>query len=64
MLVIAGRHDRICPVEAAEVMAHLIPDAELAVMERSGHMPFVEQQDRYVEAVRSFLDRRVATAPR
>ena len=64
VLVIAGRHDRICPVEAAEVMAHLIPDAELAVMERSGHMPFVEQQDRYVEAVRSFLDRRVATAPR
>jgi pimeloyl-ACP methyl ester carboxylesterase len=57
VLVLGGRHDRTCPVEAAEVIAHGIKDAELVVFERSGHMTYVEEQDRYLEVVRDFLDR-------
>lgn len=57
VLVLAGRHDRTCPVEAAGVMATRIPDAELVVFEASAHMPFVEEPDAYVEAVRGFLSR-------
>jgi len=60
VLVLAGRHDRTCPVEASELMAKEIPRAELVVFEHSGHMTFVEEQDRYVEAVRDFLDRHTA----
>jgi proline iminopeptidase len=57
VLVLAGRHDRTCPVGAAEEMARGLPDAELVVFEESGHMTFAEEQDRYLAAVRRFLGR-------
>ncbi len=57
VLVATGRHDRTCTVEAAKAIAAGISDAELAVFERSGHMTFVEEQDRYVDVVRDFLGR-------
>ena len=55
VLVLAGRHDRTCPVPAAEAMAAGVPDAELVIFEHSGHMTFVEENDAYVAAVRAFL---------
>ena len=55
MLVTAGRHDRTCVVEAAEDMVARIPDGRLEVFERSGHMMFVEEQDRYLDVVSEFL---------
>jgi proline iminopeptidase len=57
VLVLAGRHDRTCTVEAAEAMAAGIPNAELVVFEESAHMMFAEEPDRYVAVVRDFLDR-------
>jgi pimeloyl-ACP methyl ester carboxylesterase len=57
VLVLAGRHDRTCTLAASELMADRIPDAELVVCERSGHMTFVEEPDRYVAALRDFLRR-------
>ena len=60
VLVLAGRHDRTCPVPAAEAMAAGVPDAELVIFEHSGHMAFVEENDAYVAAVRDFLERRAA----
>lgn len=56
VLVLAGRHDRTCSVAAAESMAEGIPTAELVVFEHSGHMTFVEENERYLEVVRGFLD--------
>ena len=57
VLVLAGRHDRTCPVEAAEAIADGVPGAELVVFERSGHMMYVEEQAEYLAVVRDFLDR-------
>ena len=57
VLVLAGRHDRACSVEAAEAMAKGIPNAELVVFEHSGHMTFVEEPDAYLDAVEGFLNR-------
>jgi proline iminopeptidase len=57
VLVLAGRHDRACSVEAAETMAGGIPNAELVVFENSGHMTFVEEPALYVAVVRDFLAR-------
>jgi len=57
VLVLAGRHDRVCPAAASEDMAGKLPDAELVVFENSAHMMFVEEQDRYLAVVRQFLDR-------
>jgi proline iminopeptidase len=59
VLVLAGRHDRTCPVPAAEAMAAGLPDAELVVFEHSGHMTFVEENAGYLAAVSDFLARRV-----
>jgi proline iminopeptidase len=58
VLVLAGRHDRTCSIEAAETMAAGLPDAELVVFEDSGHMTFIEENEAYLDAVRGFLARR------
>lgn len=55
VLVLAGRYDRTCPVEAAEAIAAGVQHAELVIFEQSGHMTYVEENDRYVAAVRDFL---------
>jgi len=57
VLVLAGRHDRVCPAAAAADMARRLPDAELVVFEDSAHMTFAEENDRYLATVRRFLDR-------
>ena len=57
VLVLAGRRDRTCSVAAAEVIAAALPDAELVLFEESGHMTFVEENERYLKVVRDFLDR-------
>jgi proline-specific peptidase len=59
VLILAGRHDRACSVKAAEFMAANIPDAELVVFENSAHMTFVEENERYLSVVRSFLERKI-----
>ncbi len=59
VLVLTGRHDRTCSVEAAEAIAAGIPNAELRIFEQSGHMTFVEEPDLYNAVVRSFLTRTV-----
>lgn len=55
VLVLAGRHDRTCSVPAAEAIAAGVPGAELVVFEKSGHMTFVEENERYLSVVRDFL---------
>jgi proline iminopeptidase len=55
VLVLAGRHDRVCPVAASEHMVRLIPNGRLHVFGDSAHMTFVEEPDAYLEAVAGFL---------
>lgn len=57
VLILAGRRDRTCSMEAAEFMAKNVPNAELVVFEKSAHMTFVEENERYVSTVRAFLER-------
>lgn len=57
LLVLAGRYDRTCSVAAAEAIARGARQAELVVFERSGHMTYVEENERYLRVVRDFLDR-------
>jgi proline iminopeptidase len=55
VLVLAGRHDRTCSVEAAQAIAEGVRQGHLVVFESSGHMTFVEQNEAYVRTVRDFL---------
>jgi pimeloyl-ACP methyl ester carboxylesterase len=62
VLVLAGRHDRTCVVEAAQAIAEGVPRGELMVFESSGHMTFVEENEAYVRTVRDFLKRHVGAS--
>lgn len=56
VLVLAGRYDRTCAVGASQDMARRLAGSELVVFEKPAHMTFAEEQDRYLAAVRAFLD--------
>jgi proline iminopeptidase len=62
VLALAGRHDRVCAPEAAELLAARCPRGEAVVFERSGHTTFVEENERYLDVVRDFLRRATADA--
>ena len=55
-LLLAGRHDVFCPPFQAERIAKWAPAARLVVLEDSGHLPWVEEPDAFVAAVRAWLD--------
>jgi proline iminopeptidase len=59
VLVLSGRGDRTCAVEGAEAMTKGLPDAEFVVFEHSGHMTYVEENEKYLEVMRGFLDRHI-----
>jgi 3-oxoadipate enol-lactonase len=44
-LIVHGRHDRLIPVENAELMAERMPHARLVILEHSGHLYPTEQPD-------------------
>jgi pimeloyl-ACP methyl ester carboxylesterase len=54
-LLVWGAQDRDVPVAAGQVMARLIPAAQLAVFENAGHFAYLDQFDRFRLLVRRFL---------
>jgi proline iminopeptidase len=54
-LVAVGRWDAILPMSHSEILYKSIPGAQLVVFRRSGHFPFIEEQGRFLEVVRTFL---------
>ncbi len=53
-LILHGRHDPI-PLEWAEELAGVMPDARLTVLENSGHVPYVEESEETFREIRRFL---------
>jgi 3-oxoadipate enol-lactonase len=51
-LIVHGTLDQMLPVENAHVIAGLIPDARLEILEGIGHMFFLEEPQRSAELVR------------
>jgi proline iminopeptidase len=54
-LVLAGRHDWICPPEFSEEIARLIPGAELRVFEESSHSIRSDEPQAFIDAVKGFV---------
>lgn len=54
-LLVWGRHDRVLPLETAELWTTGIPQARLAVVEECGHAPQREQPQELVRLVTEFL---------
>jgi len=56
-LIMAGRHDWITPpAQGAERLHAGLPNAKLVIFEESGHFPFIEEHDKFVYAVRDWLN--------
>ena len=44
-------------VEGGQAIAKGLPDSEFMVFENSGHMTYVEENEKYLKVVREFLNR-------
>ncbi len=58
-LVLWGRHDPACPVEQAEYQLRSFPNANVVVLEESGHWPFVDDPDAVASHVIPFLEQQL-----
>ncbi|MDP1675426.1 MAG: alpha/beta hydrolase [Bacteroidota bacterium] len=56
-LVIGGRHDVHVSSSWSELMAEKIPHARLAMMEHSGHFPWLDEPEQFFYTVKNFLAR-------
>lgn len=57
-LILSGADDFIVPPEHGAERLHAgIEHSELVLFEHSGHFPFVEEQDRFLQVVREWLER-------
>lgn len=55
VLVITGDNDRIVPTEESERLAEELPNAELVVIPRCGHVPHEECPEPFLDAVTDFV---------
>ncbi len=55
-LVVWGAEDHLVPVATAHAFADAIPASKLVLIERSGHVPSLEQPQQFVDAVNGFLN--------
>ena len=55
-LITSGRHDE-CTPKLVEPLHAGIADSDWVIFEESAHMPYLEEQDRYLEVVGAFLER-------
>lgn len=56
VLVINGRHDSNILPEIADGISKEIPNSQLVIFENSGHLPFYEEPQKFVEIVGGFLN--------
>ena len=54
-LVIAGAYDWVCPPIASRYLASQIPGARYEYFESSGHMPFIEEPERFDNLLVNFV---------
>ncbi len=60
-LVIQGRFDLNVTPDISWTVAHSIPGAQLVWFEKSGHLPYYEEPDKYASVVNQFLHDHDAT---
>ncbi|WP_049902576.1 alpha/beta fold hydrolase [Halorubrum distributum] len=54
-LVLHGTEDRVLPVENADLLAELLPHADVELFEGGPHLFFIEDRERVNDRVRTFL---------
>lgn len=59
-LVIWGKRDRIAPPRTGRLLAHVMPRARLAEIDRAGHVPMEDTPDQFRDVLEPFLERGLA----
>jgi len=54
--VMHGRKDRLVPFQNGEIITTLIPNTQFIVFENSAHVPFVEERDKFLKSLITFLE--------
>ncbi len=54
-LIIHGADDQLIPLHEAELMNQQIPNSRCAVIPEAGHLPNLEQPDKFNQAMRDFI---------
>lgn len=58
-LLLAGRHDIPTSWQQSARMARRIPQAEMVILEESGHFPWMEEPERFFDVLSGWLERTV-----
>jgi pimeloyl-ACP methyl ester carboxylesterase len=59
VLLLAGEHDQLIPPAKSQALAAAVPGAKLAIIEKAGHMPMLENPARTTAAIGEFLGEKV-----
>lgn len=54
-LVLASKYDWVTPPTQSDQIVAGLPSSEFVLFEESGHMPFIEETDLYLDAVSKFI---------
>lgn len=54
-LIVSARHDWITPVTQGKEIHDLISNSKWVIFEKSGHMPFIEEQDQFIQTIVDFI---------
>lgn len=57
VLVVWGREDTVIPAHHATDVHRILPQAQVRLIDRCGHVPMIECPEEFLEAVVPFLDR-------
>jgi proline iminopeptidase len=59
VLVLTGRHDRVISPRHAEETARRLPRSQLAIFEKSGHFPHIEEPEAFRQLIYTFVEQGV-----
>jgi pimeloyl-ACP methyl ester carboxylesterase len=54
-LILSGSHDTLCPLDRHELMARLIPNSKLVIIDKCGHLPTLQNPDDTIRRLREWL---------
>jgi pimeloyl-ACP methyl ester carboxylesterase len=57
VLLIHGARSQVYPTPVGDWLADAIPGSRLEMFEDSGHLPFIEEPERFAGVVREFAHR-------
>jgi len=55
VLIVHGKNDALVPASNSRKLATLLPNSELKMMDRTGHVPHEERPEEFLAIVKDFM---------